>query len=78
MEKTKSSKDSWNANLYDIKHSFVSKYGNSLIELLDPKQGQKILDLGCGTGDLAQKLYNSGVNIVRYRQIRKYGNTSKK
>ena len=45
MEKTKGAKDSWNANLYDIKHSFVSKYGNSLVELLDPKQGQKILDL---------------------------------
>ena len=64
MEKTKGAKDSWNANLYDIKHSFVSKYGNSLVELLDPKQGQKILDLGCGTGDLAQKLYNLGVNIA--------------
>lgn len=64
MEKTKNSKDNWNANLYDIKHSFVSKYGNSLVELLDPKQGEKILDLGCGTGDLAQKLYDYDVDIV--------------
>ncbi|MFZ0444352.1 MAG: SAM-dependent methyltransferase, partial [Bacillus sp. (in: firmicutes)] len=51
MEKNKSTKDYWNANLYDQNHSFVSKYGNNLIELLAPQQGEKILDLGCGTGD---------------------------
>lgn len=56
--------DSWNAKLYDHKHSFVSKYGNSLIELLAPKQGEKILDLGCGTGDLAQTLFENGVEII--------------
>lgn len=64
MEKAQRTKDYWNANLYDQNHSFVSKYGNSLIELLAPKQGEKILDLGCGTGDLAKKLYDVGVNIV--------------
>lgn len=61
MEKTK---DQWNANLYDQSHSFVSKYGNSLLELLAPKQGERILDLGCGTGDLAQKLADSGVDVI--------------
>ena len=64
MEKNKSTKDYWNANLYDQKHSFVSKYGNNLIELLDPKQSEKILDLGCGTGDLAKKLADLGVSVV--------------
>lgn len=57
-------KDIWDANLYDHKHSFVSKYGSSLIELLAPKQGERILDLGCGTGDLARQLYEHGVEIV--------------
>lgn len=64
MENPQSSKDNWNANLYDQNHSFVSRYGNNLIELLAPKQGEQILDLGCGTGDLAKKLYDIGVNIV--------------
>jgi ubiquinone/menaquinone biosynthesis C-methylase UbiE len=62
--KTQSIQDNWNANLYDQNHSFVSKYGSDLIELLAPKQGEKILDLGCGTGDLAKKLADVGVNIV--------------
>lgn len=55
--------DSWNADLYDIKHSFVSEYGQNLVALLAPKQGEKILDLGCGTGDLAHTLSNLGVDV---------------
>ena len=45
MKKKQSTKDDWNANLYDQNHSFVSKYGNNLIELLAPKQGEKFLTL---------------------------------
>ena len=54
----------WNAHLYDAKHRFVSDYGNDVIKLLAPKQHEKILDLGCGTGDLANELYRRGVNVV--------------
>lgn len=64
MKNAQSVNDQWNANLYDNNHSFVSKYGNSLIELLNPKHGEKILDLGCGTGDLAKNLADSGVDVV--------------
>lgn len=62
--KIQSTKDNWNANLYDQNHSFVSKYGNNLIDLLALKEGEKILDLGCGTGDLAKKMYDIGGNVV--------------
>ena len=62
--KTDKTNDIWNANLYDGSHSFVSRYGNDLIELLAPKKGESILDLGCGTGDLAKKLFDAGVNLV--------------
>lgn len=64
MESFKRTRDNWDANLYDRKHSFVSKYGNSLVELLAPKQGEKILDLGCGTGDLAHRLHAYGVTVL--------------
>lgn len=57
-------KDNWNAMLYDSKHSFVSRYGSNLIELLAPKQGEKILDLGCGTGILSNSLHEYGVEIL--------------
>lgn len=28
----------WNANLYDQKHDFVSKFGRSLVDLLAPQK----------------------------------------
>ncbi|SDM52163.1 hypothetical protein SAMN04488137_0556 [Fictibacillus solisalsi] len=31
----------WNGDLYDTKHSFVSKYGSSLLELLAPGDRSK-------------------------------------
>lgn len=57
-------RDQWNPNLYDTNHGFVSKYGSSLIELLNPQQGEKILDLGCGTGDLTQTIHAYGVEVT--------------
>ncbi|GKU81921.1 trans-aconitate 2-methyltransferase [Niallia sp. NCCP-28] len=56
--------DQWNADLYDSNHSFVSQYGNSLLELLNPKPNEKILDLGCGTGDLANKLFEKHIKVI--------------
>lgn len=57
-------KDSWNAALYDDSHSFVSKYGAGPLALLDPQDGESILDLGCGTGDIAKQLHEIGAHIT--------------
>lgn len=54
----------WNSDLYDKEHEFVSRYGTGLIELLNPKAGEKILDLGCGTGVLAYQLHLMGCVIT--------------
>ncbi len=54
----------WDAALYDRKHSFVSRLGNDLLDLLSPKKGEKILDLGCGTGDLTKKISEFGVDVM--------------
>lgn len=54
----------WNSNLYDSKHAFVSKFGEELVDLLDPKPGESVLDLGCGTGDLAAQIAGSGARVI--------------
>ncbi|WP_232373298.1 class I SAM-dependent methyltransferase [Pinibacter aurantiacus] len=54
----------WNAELYDTKHNFVSKYGEDVLEWLQPHQGEQILDLGCGTGELAAKIQATGAVVT--------------
>jgi trans-aconitate methyltransferase len=54
----------WNAKLYDAKLSFVWQKGAELLKLLDPKPGERILDLGCGTGQLTARIAESGATVV--------------
>lgn len=54
----------WKSELYDNNHSFVSKYGEELIPLLAPKANEFILDMGCGTGDLAQQVHEAGAVVT--------------
>ncbi|WP_442922060.1 class I SAM-dependent methyltransferase [Microcoleus sp. ARI1-A3] len=55
--------NSWNTTLYEQQHAFVWQYGESLLELLYPKAGEQILDLGCGTGQLTEKIAQSGAFV---------------
>lgn len=54
----------WDAKLYDSKHSFVANLGTDLVELLSPKPGETILDLGCGAGYLTNKIASSGAEVI--------------
>lgn len=54
----------WNSELYDNKLAFVSQFGKGVVELLDVKQGENVLDLGCGTGDLTYEISKLGANVT--------------
>ena len=54
----------WNPQEYRKSADFVPKLGEPVIELLEPKAGERILDLGCGTGILTKKLADMGYTAV--------------
>jgi trans-aconitate methyltransferase len=54
----------WNASLYDDKHSFVYKMAAGLVDQLEVKPGERILDVGCGTGTLTEKIASLGATVV--------------
>lgn len=53
----------WDSNLYDKQHQFVSDYGADVLQWLAPKPGEDILDVGCGTGQLANQIAESGAEV---------------
>jgi len=54
----------WNAALYDSSHAFVWEFGRALLSLLEPKPGERILDIGSGTGHLTAEIAASGAQVL--------------
>jgi trans-aconitate 2-methyltransferase len=54
----------WDATFYQSHHAFVWKYGQELVELLAPRPGHRVLDLGCGTGQLAGAIAARGADVI--------------
>jgi trans-aconitate methyltransferase len=54
----------WNPDSYAKNARFVSDLGAPLLELLQPKPGELILDLGCGDGALTEKIAAAGSGVI--------------
>ncbi len=56
--------DHWRAERYARTARFVAEMAESLVDLLDPRPGERILDLGCGDGALTEKLVGAGARVI--------------
>ena len=59
-----STAQTWDPASYARNARFVSDLGLLVVDLLAPKPGEKILDLGCGDGVLTKKLADLGCEVV--------------
>ncbi len=55
---------SWKPDDYAENAAFVPALGAPVLALLDPKPGERILDLGCGDGVLTEKIVEVGAEVI--------------
>jgi len=56
--------DRWDSALYEDRHSYVWRKGEALVELLELRPGDRVLDLGCGTGHLTAHIAAQGADVT--------------
>ena len=54
----------WAVATYDSAFGYVSAHGAPLIDLLDPQPGERVIDLGCGTGAFSAEIAARGAEVL--------------
>ncbi len=54
----------WDVADYEANARFVSDLAEDVLQWLAPRPGERILDLGCGDGVIAQRLVQAGCQVV--------------
>jgi trans-aconitate methyltransferase len=55
---------SWDAIRYDADFAFVPAMGAGVLDLLDPQPDERVLDLGCGSGELTAQIAARSARVV--------------
>ena len=64
LSETVVSTSKWDAADYARVGGFVAELGAAALDLLDPKRGERILDVGCGEGTLTKRIAERGAAVT--------------